>query len=62
MQVKGNQAELQKWLKFNSTQSDAVDRFITYDDNTQSRKLFAWGILNVFLLILIYRAPELCLD
>jgi len=50
MQVKGNQAELQKWLKFNSTQSDAVDRFTTYDDNTQSRKLFAWGILNVFNL------------
>lgn len=37
MQVKGNQAELQKWLKFNSTQSDAIDRFTTYDNNTHGR-------------------------
>ena len=36
-QVKGNQSELQKWLKFNSSQSDAIDKYSTYDHNTHGR-------------------------
>jgi len=36
-QVKGNQKELQKWLEFNSSQSDCIDSFVTYDNNTHGR-------------------------
>ena len=36
-QVKGNQAELLKWLEFNSSPSDAIDRHSTYDHNTHGR-------------------------
>ena len=36
-QVKGNQAELLKWLEFNSSQSDAIDKHLTYDHNTHGR-------------------------
>ena len=36
-QVKGNQAELLKWLEFNSSQTKAIDEFSTYDHNTHGR-------------------------
>ena len=36
-QVKGNQSELLKWIEFNSSQSDAVDKHSTYDHNTHGR-------------------------
>ena len=36
-QVKGNQSELQKWLEFNSSQSDAIDKHSTYEHNTHGR-------------------------
>jgi len=36
-QVKANQKELLKWLKFNSTQSKAIDTHSTYDHNTHGR-------------------------
>ena len=36
-QVKGNQAELLKWLKFNSSVSKAIDKYSTYDHNTHGR-------------------------
>lgn len=36
-QVKGNQAELLKWLEFNSTQSNPIDAHTTYDNNTHGR-------------------------
>jgi len=36
-QVKGNQKELLKWLEFNSSISQAVDKHSTYDHNTHGR-------------------------
>lgn len=36
-QVKGNQAELLKWLEFNSSQSNTVDTHRTYDHNSHGR-------------------------
>lgn len=36
-QVKGNQKELLKWVQFNSFQSDAIDKYETYDHNTHGR-------------------------
>jgi len=36
-QVKGNQAELQKWLVFNSSISKSIDNHSTYDHNTHGR-------------------------
>ena len=36
-QVKGNQKELLKWLTFNSTQSEVIDKHETYDHNTHGR-------------------------
>jgi len=36
-QVKGNQAELLKWLEFNGSQSNAIDKHSTYDHNTHGR-------------------------
>lgn len=35
--MKGNQAELLKWLAFNSTQSSPIDTHTTYDHNTHGR-------------------------
>jgi len=36
-QVKGNQAELLKWLEFNSSASNPIDKHSTYDHNTHGR-------------------------
>jgi len=36
-QVKSNQKELLKWLEFNSSQSDAIDKHETYDHNIHGR-------------------------
>ncbi len=36
-QVKGNQAELLKWLEFNSSHSDSIDTYTTNDHNTHGR-------------------------
>ena len=36
-QVKGNQPELLKWLKFNSSVSESIDKHSTYDPNTHGR-------------------------
>jgi len=36
-QVKGNQKELLKWLEFNSSISQSVDKYSTYDHNTHGR-------------------------
>ena len=36
-QVKGNQSELLKWLKFNSSVSESIDKHSTYDPNTHGR-------------------------
>ena len=36
-QVKGNQSELLKWIEFNSSQSDSIDKHSTYDHNTHGR-------------------------
>jgi predicted transposase YbfD/YdcC len=36
-QVKSNQADLLKWLQFNSSQSDLIGTYTTYDHNTHGR-------------------------
>jgi len=36
-QVKGNQAELLKWIEFNSVQSNPIESYSTYDHNTHGR-------------------------
>jgi len=36
-QVKGNQADLLKWLEFNSSISKSIDKHSTYDHNTHGR-------------------------
>jgi hypothetical protein len=61
-QVKGNQKELLKWLEFNCSQSQAIDKYSTYDHNTHGRyenrhiQIFddlyqidkEWGMVNRF--------------
>jgi len=36
-QVKSNQSELLKWCQYNSSVSDSIDTFTTYDHNTHGR-------------------------
>ena len=36
-QVKGDQKDLQKWLEFNSSQSNPINTYSTYDHNTHGR-------------------------